>query len=526
MFKLITRLFQGKWKLAFISFLCLIILSFDGIVFPYFLGEFTNIITAQEYGRVPLLLTLWFLLWMTLLVAQISNSYFFGKLRSAINIDLKDKMFKKSYDLGNYNVLSSKYISTITSDIKQIEKDFVNNSMSFIYSILQGVITLVFLLLINWKVGLIFVLLGTLPTIVPKFTSKWLKKGTESWQEANHSYIEQLEDGLNARKLVKRYRAVDFIFNQLFTALTKEQNKYFSMNFRQSVSSFYVSVLYVISAMGSLSYGAWSVIQGEISIGMLITIYMAADRVVSPLISLANFYNAMTASEPLLRKVLDEKPQHLPPKLPLVTDRNEYLIAMEGVSIGYEKDNPILEDINFQVKAGDRILIEGASGSGKSTLLKTLMNEQNPLSGIIKYGKGLKDNLAESFAVVEQQPFVFNNTLKYNLTLGSEISDEKLLISLNEVGLNHLANEEGLNTRLGSNDRQLSGGELKRLEVARALLYGKEILVVDEALSGLDEESADRLNKLIINYPGTVINIEHRLSKEISSRFNKKLQLN
>lgn len=87
MFKLIMRLFQGKWKLAFMSFICLIILSFDGIISPYFLGEFTNVITAQEYGRVPLLLTLWFVLWMALLVTQISNAYFFNKLRSAINID-------------------------------------------------------------------------------------------------------------------------------------------------------------------------------------------------------------------------------------------------------------------------------------------------------------------------------------------------------------------------------------------------------------------------------------------------------
>lgn len=520
------RLFQGKWILASMSFICLIILSFDGIIFPYFLGEFTNVITAQEYGRVPLLLTLWFVLWIALLVFQISNAYFFGKLRSAINIDLKDKMFKKSYDLGNWKVLSSKYISTITSDIKQIEKDFVDNSMNFVYSILQGVITLVFLLFINWKVGIIFVLLGTLPTIIPKLTAKWLKKGTEDWQEANHSYIEQLEDGLNARNLVKRYSAVNFIFQQLFNALTKEQSKYFSMNFRQSVSSFYVSVLYVFSAMASLTYGAWSVIQGEISIGMLITIYLAADRVVTPLISLANFYNAMTASEPLLRKVLNKQPHHKRPNPPLIAEENDYLISLENVSIGFENDKPILENINFRVKSGDRILIEGASGSGKSTLLKTIMNEQNALAGEIKYGNLFKNNLTGSFAVVEQQPFVFNNTIKYNLTLGNEITDKKLYKALDDVGLNHLSNEEGLNTRLGGNAHQLSGGELKRLEVARALLYGKEILVVDEALSGLDEESADRLNKLIINYPGTIINIEHRLSKEISSRFNKKLKLN
>lgn len=525
MFKLIIRLFQGKWKIAFTSFICLIVLSLDGIVFPYFLGKFTNVMTAQEYDQVPLLLILWFFLWMALIIAQVSNAYFFGKLRSEINIDLKDNVFKKSYNPGNSKVLSSKYISTITSDIKQIENDFVNNSMNFIYSILQGVITLIFLLFINWKIGIIFVLLGTLPTFIPKLTAKWLKKGTKDWQDANHSYIEQLEDGLNGRSLIKRYGAVNFIFNQLFSSLTKEQNKYFSMNFRQSVSSFYVSALYVVSAIASLSYGAWEVIQGEISVGMLITIYMAADRVVTPLISLAKFYNGMIASEPLLRKVLNEQPQDPPQKSPIFTGETDYLIALENVGIGFDKNKPISEKINFEVKSGDRILVEGPSGSGKSTLLKTMMNELDALSGKIKYGTPLKDKLTESFAVVEQQPFVFNQTLKYNLTLGNEIANEKLCQVLNSVGLFDLASEEGLSTQLGSNAHQLSGGELKRLEVARAMLYGKEILVVDEALSGLDGESADRLNQLIMKYPGTIINIEHRLEKEISSRFNKNLKL-
>lgn len=525
MIKLVISLFQGKWKLTFISFLMLIVLSLDGIVLPYFLGKFTDVMTNQEYSQIPLLLFIWFILWLLIVAAQLSNAYFFGKLRSRINIDLKDKMFKKSYEAGNSKVPTSQYISTITSDIKQIEQDFINNTMNFVYSILQGGITLVFLLFINWKVGIIFVLLGTLPTFIPKLTSRWLQKGTENWQEANQQYIGQLEDGLNARNLVKRYGAQNFIFKQLLAGVTTEQNKYFSMNFKRSTSAFYVGALYVVSAMGSLSYGAWSVINGEISAGMLITIYMAADRVVTPLISLANIYNAMTASEPLLRKVLNEEPNHIQPTKPIFTTSNDYLISLENVNIGFKEDKPILESINLRVEQGDRILIEGASGSGKSTLLKTIMNEQDVLSGEIQYGSNLKGNLTEAFAVVEQQPFVFRNTLKYNLMIGQEIADEKLYEVLHKVGLNRMANEEGLQIQLGSETHQLSGGELKRLEVARAILSNKVILVVDEALSGLDGESADQLNQLITSYPGTVMNIEHRVEEKIRERFNKTLKL-
>lgn len=525
MLKMIFRLFRGKGTLTFIVFICLLVMSLDGIAFPYFIGQFTNIMTSGQYSKVPLLLITWLSVWLLLFLAVFLNSFFFGKVRRLINIELKDKVFRRSYDQGNYRTDSSDYIATITADIKQIENDFVDNSMRFIYSILQGIITLIFLLLANWKVGLVFVLLGFIPTIIPMLTSKWLKRGTEEWQQANQRYIKELEDGLQARNLLKRYQAVGFFFKQIFGSLSNEQDKYFTMNIRQRASSFLVSTLYVISTMVALSYGTWVVIQGDITVGMLITVFMAADRVVTPLISLANFYNEMTATEPLLRKVLDDTPQDQIPTTPLFSESDGFLISLRDVSIGFEKDKPIIKKLNLDVARGDRLLIEGSSGAGKSTLIKTMMNELNVLDGTIQYGKSLRGDLADRFAVVEQQPFIFNNTLRYNLVLGNSIPDEKLFEVLEKVGLQHFATTNGLDTNLGSSNHQLSGGELKRFEVARALLYNKEILIVDEALSGLDDLNADLLNQLVMEYPGTVIDIEHRLNDEISNRFNKRIRL-
>lgn len=226
-----------------------------------------------------------------------------------------------------------------------------------------------------------------MPTFIPKLTSKWLKKGTEEWQKLNHDYIQELEDGLNARNLMKRYKSVNFIFNQLFQALSKEQATYFTMNIRRSASSFYVSALYVVSMMGSLIFGTWMVFQDNISVGMLITIYMAADRVTSPLITLSNIYNTMIVTEPLLRKILNDTPMNSVPLKPIYTEDPSFLIKLESMSIGYNKENPILKNFDFEVKPGDKVLIEGASGSGKSTLLRTIMNEHEPLFRKVKVWK-------------------------------------------------------------------------------------------------------------------------------------------
>src|SRR5699024_594693 len=178
------HLYRNQKGLMVISFFCLLLMSLDGIVFPYFLGRFTDVLTNQDYDQVVPLLSVWFVLWLLLSASVLGNGYFFGKIKRNIHLELKDSTLSSAF---KNNEITSKFLSRSTADIKQIEMDFLNISMSFVYSVLQAVITLVFLLFINWKVGLIFVALGILPTLVPRFTEKWLQRGTKEWQQANHT---------------------------------------------------------------------------------------------------------------------------------------------------------------------------------------------------------------------------------------------------------------------------------------------------------------------------------------------------
>ncbi|MFC3899599.1 ABC-type multidrug transport system, ATPase and permease component [Aliicoccus persicus] len=504
-----------------ISFFCLLLMSLDGIVFPYFLGRFTDVLTNQDYDQVVPLLSVWFVLWLLLSASVLGNGYFFGKIKRNIHLELKDSTLSSAF---KNNEITSKFLSRITADIKQIEMDFLNISMSFVYSVLQAVITLVFLLFINWKVGLIFVALGILPTLVPRFTEKWLQRGTKEWQQANHTYIEELEDTLNARPLIKSFNLVPTHIKRMFLSLRHTETKYFQMNLRRYISSFLITALYTISAIASLSYGAYEVIQGHITVGALITIYLAADRVTTPLISLANFYNTMSASIPLIDNILSIKENKKVP-LQLASGTQDSLIKAKDLIIGYNEDTHLSQALNFDINPNDKILIEGPSGSGKTTLLKTIIGEIRPLNGEMSYNLDDSDTFSELFALVEQTPFVFRKPLRFNLTLGNDVSDDELIGVLESVGLHKYANKESLDMSLEGEDISFSGGEKKRLGVARALLYNKKILIVDEALSGLDNDSADLLNRFILDYPGIVLNIEHRVTDEIRERYNKQIVL-
>lgn len=201
------------------------------------------------------------------------------------------------------------------------------------------------------------------------------------------------------------------------------------------------------------------------------------------------------------------------------------MIRARDLSIGYNDDTHLSKALNFDVHPNDKILIEGPSGSGKTTLLKTIMGEIRPLDGEVSYSLDDSESFSQLFALVEQTPFVFRKTLRFNLTLGHDVSDDQLIRILKSVGLHKYANDESLDMALEGESISLSGGEKKHLGVARALLYNKKILIVDEALSGLDNDSADLLNQFILDYPGIVLNIEHRVTDEIRQRYNKQILL-
>ncbi|WP_125605748.1 ATP-binding cassette domain-containing protein [Lapidilactobacillus bayanensis] len=520
MIKLILRLFRGKTIFVLGTLLSSLIIALDGIVGPHYMGLFTNSITEKHYGQVPQILLFWGALLLLINIAEVPYAYFYGRLREKINIELKQKVFQHAYKDGNDNVRNSEYVATILNDIKKIETDFVYSAVHFIYCLFQGGITLVFLLSINWQVGLVFIGLGFLPTIVPRLTAKGLKTGSEKWQQTNQSYTDNLEDDLNARKLVKHYNAIPIIFNRHQRVLKSEEDAYFTMDLRQEISGISVRTLYNISTILSLGYGFIAVMNGGMTLGALLTVYMAADRVVTPLISLVTYYNRMQATEPLFTRVFDNSTREPVSTSPIIVPEQRDLIDAANVTIGYDQ-HPLLSNLTFSIAPRDRILIQGESGSGKSTLIRALMNELDIQAGTISYSQIFSSNFKTNFAVVEQAPFIFADTLRFNLTLGDKNPDADLITILQRVGLNKFADSASLDILLDSSQYQLSGGEIKRLAVARALLYHKQILVVDEALSGLDSHNADLLNRIILDYPGTVIDIEHRVDQEIKQRFTK-----
>ena len=251
---------------------------------------------------------------------------------------------------------------------------------------------------------------------------------------------------------------------------------------------------------------------------------MAADRVISPLMTCIQLYNNMSATQPLLDKIM-QPVQAEKSHLELVRGEKQTLIQVQDGTVGYP-NRPLIKGLNLQLNLGEKILLQAPSGSGKSTLIQTLMGEIPLLEGKVSLNRdALPSDEGSWFGMVEQAPFVFNLTLGENLSLGLDYRSEEMETVLQAVGLAKFADPESLSRVLGGDQQILSGGELKRLEVARALLFKKPILLVDEALSGLDAQAAKALNQVLRQYPGLVIDIEHHITPDLISQYDRVLTI-
>ena len=194
-------------------------------------------------------------------------------------------------------------------------------------------------------------------------------------------------------------------------------------------------------------------------------------------------------------------------------------IKFSNVSFSYKTKN-ILNDFNFCFKANKKHLILGGSGQGKTTLLKLILDYYSPQNGKVIFDPTSGANIYELFSVARQNEKLFIASLYFNLTLGRNISEEKVKKCLNKLKLNYLCANENL--KRADNPISLSGGEIGRVLLAKALLLDKRVIILDEPLAGLDENIRKQVKDIICNLLNVaLIVVSHSFSKEKTHAFEK-----
>ena len=206
-------------------------------------------------------------------------------------------------------------------------------------------------------------------------------------------------------------------------------------------------------------------------------------------------------------------------------------ISIQDLSFGYEEEKTIFQNINFTFDAGKSYAIVGASGSGKSTLLNLLMASHDGYTGSIYYDKTelrqiSSESLYEMVSVVQQNVFVFNASIRDNITMFSEFPKEEVDQAIEQSGLSKLIAERGEDYLCGENGSGLSGGEKQRISIARSLLKKSQVLLVDEATAALDTQTAFYVSNALLDLKDlTRIVVTHSLDENLLKRYDCVLTL-
>ena len=278
------------------------------------------------------------------------------------------------------------------------------------------------------------------------------------------------------------------------------------------------------------SVGVYFITIGNITLSTFMMIVQLSNNFVNPLVNIFMCANDIKTTTPIWTKFIKIQKY----KKPKQTSDNSSIPVFNNLSLTnatiHFDNQTIFKKVNLVIKQGEKILLQAPSGWGKSTLLKVLLGKYKLDSGTYLIngekanGNWNKDH--ELFALINQQPFILNDTIEYNITLGQKVTQQELNKAVSKAGLEELVRKKGYQYRVGLGGKNLSGGQNQRIEIARALLKQRQILLADEATSSLDTKLSQKIHAAFLKeFPGTVIEVAHHIAKDEVSMFNRRIDL-
>ena len=419
------------------------------------------------------------------------------------------------------------YLSALTNDAASVEADYLAQQLTVITKTVTFFGALFMMLWYSPLLTAIAVGVTALPLAASLLTGGRLQAAEKQVSERNRDFTAALSDCLSGFAVVKTFKAEREIF-QLFAESNRalEQEK-FSRRRLKVLIGMIGAVTGLVAQLGVFLAGAWLALSGSgLTAGTVILFVNLMNFMIGPVSELPALLAGRRAALGLIGKLADALEKDGSAGGSRTLSRLEHGIELRDVSFGYEVGKDVLHHVSARFEAGRAYAIVGGSGSGKSTLLNLLLAENTGYRGsVLLDGTELRELSPEALyglmSVIHQNVFVFNASIRDNVSMFREFPQKALDEAIRRAHLRELLDARGADYLCGENGKGLSGGEKQRVSIARSLLKKSSVLLVDEATAALDMQTAHQVSSDILDLTGmTRIVVTHSLEEALLRRYD------
>ncbi|MCP5230957.1 MAG: ABC transporter ATP-binding protein [Zoogloeaceae bacterium] len=457
--------------------------------------------------------------WQTWQFTTISKDAVF-RLRS----DLLRRLGRVS--MAEYETLGSGAVSAhFVTDMQAIDK-FLGESISkFMVAVLTLIGVSAVLLWMHWQLALFILFMNPVViwfTLLVGKHVKDLKTHENRAFEVFQSALTETLDGIQQIRAANRER---HYLMRVIDHAREVRDHGTAYEWKSDAASRMSFLIFLAGFEAFRAVSMLLVLFSDLSIGQMMAVFGYLWFMMAPVQEILGIQYSLFAAKAALGRINRLLDLHLEPDYPALEDpfKGQHTVGLDvdGIEFAYGDGPPVLDQLSLHIKPGEKVALVGASGGGKSTLVQVLLGLYPPSAGQVRFGGvpveriGL-ERIREHVAVVLQQPALFNESVRMNLTLGRDLPDEAIWQALEIAQLKDdiAALPDGLNSLVGRQGVRLSGGQRQRLAIARMILGNPQVVILDEATSALDTDTEARLHaamRAFLNDRTTLI-VAHRLS--------------